>query len=231
MQIKAISSLFFPEFCSICENKVNNGNFFHDECIRSLSLLAEETIETEFVKTFGHDSYISDHFFLFWFDDEGASSKVIHSIKYRGRFRLARYLGQLLGEKIAASKQKWKADMIIPIPLHRLRKAERGYNQSECIGEGIMDITGISVCNNILKRIKYTGTQTQLTLRQRKLNIKGAFGLKNAAEIKGKRIIIVDDVLTTGSTLIECAKLLYIGGAEALFAASLAKTLPKRAIS
>lgn len=220
-----LASFFFPVFCPCCTGKVEGKGYFHDDCLNNLISLPQEIIETEFLRTFGAGSFLSDHFFLFYFDETTPSEKIIHAIKYKGRFRLARELGRILGANILTNKSLWKADMIIPVPLHPLKKSERGYNQAERISLGISDATGIPVNSKSLKRVKYTGTQTYLSMRRRKQNIKGAFELKKPESVKGKKIIVVDDVLTTGATIVECAKLLYAAGAESLFAASLAKTI------
>jgi len=208
--------------------KMEKPGFFHSECVNKLISLPQEVIEAEFLRTFSGSSFLSDHFFLFYFDEATASAKIIHDMKYRGRYRLTREFGKILGEKILGSKPLWNADMIIPVPLHKLKKSERGYNQAERISKGMADVMRIPGNSKVMKRIKYTATQTNLSMRRRKQNIKGAFELRDPGFVKGKKIILVDDVLTTGATIVECAKLLYTAGAETVFAASLAKTLAKR---
>jgi ComF family protein len=100
--------------------------------------------------------------------------------------------------------------------------SERGYNQSLVIAKGISKTCGIPVKKNIIKRKRYTNTQTNLSLHERKLNISEAFSVVKPKIVKHKRIVIVDDVITTGATISECAKVLVNEGASEIFAVSVA---------
>lgn len=109
----------------------------------------------------------------------------------------------------------------MPVPLHKLKKAERGYNQSYYIAKGYSNILNIPV-KEVCRRIKYTVSQTGFNLKERKENMRNAFLPTNTKIISGKRIILVDDVITTGSTITECAKVLLDNGAGKVFAVSVA---------
>ncbi|MCF8241039.1 MAG: ComF family protein [Melioribacteraceae bacterium] len=132
------------------------------------------------------------------------------------------YLGGLLSQEFSDTITEWKIDYIIPVPLHTLKKSERGYNQSYYISKGLSKKTGIPVVKNLLSRNRYTSTQTTLNKQDRKLNIEGAFRVKSKRNLKSKNILILDDVVTTGATTLECARQIKKLGADKIFVISVA---------
>ena len=114
-------------------------------------------------------------------------------------------------------------DIIIAVPMHKLKKAVRGYNQSELIAKEISKKANIVFYNNILIKVKNTKVQSTLTKNQRQNNVKNAFEIANKMLIKGKKIVLLDDIYTTGSTVNECAKKLKQAGASKVFVLTIAK--------
>jgi ComF family protein len=151
-----------------------------------------------------------------------AFQNLIHELKYKKQFLIGNYLGRLINSELNEYIKSWEADLIIPVPLHQLKKAERGFNQSFYIAKSLSKETGIPVKHKLLKRVKYTQSQTKLNMEGRKANIEGVFKVKNPKEVKNKNIILLDDVITTGSTMNECAKTLQSKGAGEIFALSVA---------
>lgn len=139
---------------------------------------------------------------------EGAAV-AIRRLKYGNDVALARPLGRLLAGVIEHPEQYSE---IVPVPLHWFRYLQRGYNQSVLLAEELSRWTGIPVARR-LKRIRNTKHQAFLEREDRKKNIKGAFIVRKPEQIKGKRVLLLDDVMTTGSTLAECAKILTKAGA------------------
>ena len=137
--------------------------------------------------------------------------------------RIGNYYGSILANDVL-KYENLNVDYIIPVPLHISKKRERGYNQSDCICDGLAEVLDISVIKKCLKRKKFTQTQTKLSREERKLNVKGAFELREKFKniIQEKNIIIVDDVITTGSTILECARVLKAAGCEKIIACSIA---------
>ena len=125
-------------------------------------------------------------------------------------------MGNKLGEHLGDTFSD--IDLIVPVPLHHLKKAERGYNQSYYIARGISKSTNIKIEENILKRIRFTQSQTKMNLEERRLNIENAFKVRKIL----RNILIVDDVITTGATVNECGKVLKKAGANEVYAASVA---------
>lgn len=178
----------------------------------------------QFLAKLTGDGLISRLFSPFYFEKEGKLQSIIHGLKYQGYTSLGVKAGRKIGEVIEAADDLPKADVLLPVPLHPLKKRERGYNQSELISQGIEEVTGIPVRTDLLRRRKYTVSQTQLSLEERKENVGDAFEIneKRRDEVTGKSFILVDDVITTGSTINACAKALHDAGANRVHAAAIA---------
>jgi ComF family protein len=148
--------------------------------------------------------------------------KLIHRLKYGKKIPLGEYLAESLGQVVAKADTFTECDLVIPVPLHRARQRERGFNQSQVLAEGISKVIKIPVLKGILKRKRNTKDQTYLNAKQRAENVKDAFIIARPEMISSKKIILVDDVMTTGATLNECAGILLSGGAKCILAATLA---------
>ncbi len=137
---------------------------------------------------------------------------LVHKMKYYGKSHIAYELGLILGEKIIKESSIFHGyDFIIPVPVHRTRMRERTYNQSEWLAIGISEKLRISAPDNIIWRNRYTNSQTLLDAKQRPENVRSAFSLNkkfDVSKIKNKSILLCDDVITSGSTLRECALVL-----------------------
>lgn len=151
--------------------------------------------------------------------------RLIHGFKYQQKTTLGKRLGQTLGERLVEDKIAARFDCMIPVPLHPARKRERGFNQSEILASEISEVTDLPMLKKVLKRIKNTKDQTKLSPQERMENVRGAFSLKNPEQIEGKRVILVDDVMTTGATLGECASVLLEAGAKDVVGATIAVAL------
>jgi len=214
---------FLPQYCTGCSKKLQTGEpQICENCFSNILTAAPERIKAEFERKFKQTGFISDFFSPFVFESEGTLQNVIHSVKYNKKF----LAGKLLGSKIAnAAKDKlisWEINLIIPVPLHHLKKAERGYNQSDYIANGLSKTSGIPYSGKAIKRVRFTESQTQLDMKEREKNVAGAFKVKNRKKITGRNILLVDDVITTGATTNECAKVLKESGATKIFACSAA---------
>jgi ComF family protein len=135
------------------------------------------------------------------------------------RHLVARWLLQAFADARLAGE---KFDLIVPVPLHPARKRERGFNQAELLGLELQSASGIR-CHSVLQRTRYTTTQTQFDRSERIENLRGAFRLRRRSDVRGLRMLLVDDVLTTGSTLSECASVLKKAGAASVYAATAAR--------
>lgn len=149
---------------------------------------------------------------LFFYQQQSPPYRMIHELKYHHAPEIGPYLGRLMVSQMAPHGFFEGIDAIIPMPITWLRRLKRGYNQSEQIAKGIQETTGIPIYNNVVKRVRFKGSQTKLDHRQRHENVKDAFRLTKAEKIKGKHILLIDDVITTGATVTACAEELAKAG-------------------
>jgi ComF family protein len=131
--------------------------------------------------------------------------KLIHNLKYKGIEAIGFELGKIYGESLGKSDFLSGIDIIIPVPLHPSKERIRGFNQSQIISDGISSATGIPVDRLSLNRITVTGTQTRRSRFERWVNVEGIFSVRDPVLLEGKHILLIDDVITTGSTLESCA--------------------------
>lgn len=142
---------------------------------------------------------------------DGTLREAIHALKFRGRRALAAPLGSLMAERISGARLPL-AQVVIPVPLHRRRLRERGYNQSELLAGAVAGHLRLPVRSDVLVRRQATEAQSGLTLEDRRANVRGAFFA--ACSIEGQTVLLVDDVLSTGFTASECARVLRQAGAS-----------------
>lgn len=147
------------------------------------------------------------------FTKNGVSQKLLHRLKYRNKPEIAVKLGNLYGQTLNKSGLSTNWDVLIPVPLHELKHKRRGYNQSEEFGRGLGESMSLPLRLS-LKRAKFTETQTKKSRIQRLDNVEGVFELKPGQSVYGLRVLLVDDVMTTGATLCACANVLLANGAK-----------------
>jgi len=153
----------------------------------------------------------------------GEVREMIHRFKYGRAQHLCRPLADLMSEGLADPRVRaFAPDALIPVPLHPVRKRERGFNQSQLLSEELRRMVKCPL-QPILRRSRYTKTQTEFTRKARMQNLRGAFNLVQNASVKGKRLLLVDDVFTTGSTLHQCASVLVKAGAAEVNAITVAR--------
>jgi len=147
---------------------------------------------------------------------------LVHQMKYRGMSHLASMFGQSLAEALNAQIAAQKIDALVPVPLHSARLRERGYNQAHLIARKIATDLSLSVIP-ALKRIRDTKQQAKFSRERRLENVKGVFRARRNIDLHGKHVALVDDVMTTGSTLNECARQLHSIGAQSITAITIVR--------
>lgn len=150
----------------------------------------------------------------------------IHALKYKGKTRLAEPLGRLLAQTY--TRYSFQVDAMISVPLHHERQRQRGYNHAQLLAEVCASLVSIPLYNNIVQRQKATPAQVGLKASQRYQNMAGAFlctPTYTTGSLRGRRILIIDDVCTTGATLEACAAPLYAAGASAVWGLVLARPM------
>jgi ComF family protein len=158
---------------------------------------------------------------------DGAVRGLIHLLKYDSVMPAGRVLGQLLTEAIRhLNLADDCAALLVPVPLHSSKRRERGFNQSELVARSALkQMASGTELAPVLKRHRATHSQVGLTREERIANMRDAFRVVDPARLKGRTVIVVDDVMTTGTTVSECARVLRKAGAERVFAATVARTL------
>lgn len=144
---------------------------------------------------------------------EGMVLDIIHLYKYQRHMWFETFLADLLIRQAAQTLKQEKWDMIVPVPLHPAKRREREFNQAENLAECLGRATGITVNKKLVRRVEPTRTQTRLSRQQRMANVEKAFGLTGRHSVKGLKIVVLDDVFTTGATTSACAKVLWSAGA------------------
>ncbi len=150
---------------------------------------------------------------------DGALREAVHALKFGGCRAMARPLGEMVAE-VVASDARMRADVVVPVPLHRRRLRERGFNQAELLADEVARRLGLPSRPGALERVRETPAQVGLGKEDRRVNVRGAFVARDG--VAGARVLLVDDVLSTGSTAVECARALRTAGAAAVTVAAVA---------
>jgi competence protein ComFC len=220
-------NLIYPAVCQICRNAraTSDQSYICEHCCRKLRV-----IEPPFCSRCGipYEGAISGSFECaeckdvdLQFDAARAAVwvnaftlDVVHRYKYTRALWFEKFLGNLLVQAAATEIKKERWDCIVPVPLHSLKKREREFNQAERLARYLSRATNVPIDNSILRRITPTQTQTRLTRAERAENVRKAFALRAPVDLKGKNIIVIDDILTTGATTSACAGVLRKAGAS-----------------
>ena len=208
-------SLLFPELCSACrESLMANEHLICTDCLYNLPftnfhLQADNIVAQQFWGKIELEGAYS----LYYFSKGGKIQNLMHQFKYKGMKQIGNLLGNIAGGQLIKNKVFNTVDVIIPVPLHKKRMTQRGFNQSLCFAEGLSEKLNAAVENNNLVRITATETQTHKSRFARFENMQEVFTVKNPERLINKHVLLVDDVITTGSTLEACGtELLKIQG-------------------
>lgn len=218
------ASLFFPQYCRSCHDPLVRGEeLICMRCVLELPRLNYHLDQDNplYVKLRGRIPVQHVVAFLKFVKSSKVQS-LLHTLKYKGQPEVGVALGRLYGQYLALTDYDSLFDLILPVPLHPLRKRQRGYNQSEEFGKGLSEVLSIPCNDDILQRRSQTSTQTRKSKLSRWTNVSEVFAIRKPDQIVGKRILLVDDVITTGATLEACGQVLVDGGCAKLSVACIA---------
>ncbi len=153
----------------------------------------------------------------------GVVRELLRDFKYHHAFWLKKDLVRILASCVTLDFSLDEVDVVASVPLYPPRERERAYNQAFLLAEGLAKELHKPLLKGGLRRIRPTATQTHLTARDRATNVRGAFGLRGAHRLEGRKVLLVDDVMTTGATVNECARTLKEGGAQCVFVVTVAR--------
>lgn len=231
-----IKSLLFPNDlkCDICGKEISSGNrkVLCDECMKKLPIIFRgcvkcgEKIDGEYdvCYTCKHSFRDFDKNFSVC-EYTGLAKQMVWSLKYENQKYLAGTIAVFLVEKIINENVKF--DILTCVPTSAKNKKKRGYNQAELIAREVAKLLKCNFCSDVLYRVKENFSQVELSAVERAKNIENSFIVQNRSVVKGKTILVVDDVLTTGATMSECAKMLKKAGADKVFGITFANTTRK----
>ena len=231
---RSIASLCYPPHCVICAVPVAPESYLCDTCrekaprIRApFCATCSEPFSGAITDLFScaNCTHRSLHFeaAVAAYRSRGIVRRLVHEFKYGHQQHLRHPIAEWLGETLGDPRLRGRHfDAIVPVPLHPARERERGFNQAALLAELLSKRTGVPLQNALL-RVRYTTTQTAYDRQERMENLKDAFCLRKNADVRDSRMLLVDDVLTTGSTLSECARVLKDGGALSIHAATVAR--------
>ncbi len=207
---KHMLDLVYPPLCASCGILRPLDN--HIFCLDCLNELPETGFHLQAVNPFtghfqGRIQLKAGAAFLY-FSRGGGTQRLLHQIKYNNQPDLISTIGRWYGKQLLQSDLWMDADVIIPVPLHWKKQRKRGYNQSAIFGEGIAEVMGVTCPKNVLMRMTHDKSLTGMKRFQRVETISSSFVLSNSKPVRNKNVILVDDVLTTGSTLEACANAL-----------------------
>ena len=208
MILNDLLNLFYPRLCLLCQRSLVEGEeHICLHCSNHLPYTHFTDMETNPVCLLlqGKTSFVAATALLH-FTKGGSGQKLIHSLKYQGNKILGYELGRMAATTYRETGLFDTVDLLLPVPLHPKRMRQRGYNQSEWIAYGIRSATGIAVDTSSLSRIKKTESQTRKQIFERSENVEDIFRVENTDTLKNKHILLVDDVITTGSTMNACAE-------------------------
>lgn len=197
------AELLAPRLCPGCDDPVGAHRFMCGECSAELEPAADAEKD------------------LAAFAYGGAVRTAVHKLKYERRPDLAGSLGELLSEAVA--DQIDCCDVVIPVPLHPLRLSTRGYNQAALLAAPLARALGAPLSVRVLARRTFIAAQARLNREARDTNVRDAFALLERANVRGKHVVVVDDVVTTGSTFAACRAALLLAGANRVTCVALAR--------
>ena len=232
--LRALSSLFYPPLCVVCSSNVAGREYLCESCRSRAPRITppscakcSEPFSGAITQTFSCAN--CEHRILHFdaavsaYRSRGLVRKLVHEFKYGRQRHLRHPLAAWLRETMNDPRlQGRRFDLIVPVPLHPARERERGFNQATLLAELLARQVAAPLCN-VLERIRYTTTQTAYDRAERMENLRDAFRLRKKMNVRELRVLLIDDVLTTGSTLSECARILKESGAISVHAATAAR--------
>jgi ComF family protein len=208
-------SLLFPELCAACrESLVANEHLICTACRYNLPFTNFHLQPDNIVaRQFWGKIPLESAYALYYFTKGGKIQNLMHQFKYKGVKQIGNLLGNIAGDQLIKNEVFKSVDLIIPVPLHKKRMKERGYNQSACFAEGLAQKLNAAVEDNNLVRAISTETQTHKSRFARFENMQEVFTVSYPEKLINKHVLLVDDVITTGSTLEACSlQLLKVEG-------------------
>ncbi len=208
---RGLAEVIAPDYCRICGGHLAEG----ERLICNLCRIHLPATDFHLIKDnamterFAGESGIERAMALFYYVRDTPLALAIHDFKYNGIPSLAMEFGREMGRRLMPTGFLSDIDVVVPVPIHFLKKMKRGYNQTEYIARGLAEVAGLPIASNLYARRPHK-TQTGRALLQRQANTNGVFAVRHPEELASRHVLLIDDVCTTGSTLKACVHALRV---------------------
>lgn len=205
-----LSELFFPRLCPVCGRRLCTAE--RAVCTGCLGELPRTGYHRQALNPCEETFYgrINPRRFgratsYFYYERENPCKHILWRLKYQNQPEVGYEMGRIMAKELMADAFFVGIDLLLPVPLAKEKQRQRGYNQCDYIAAGISDVTGIPVARNSVERIVNNESQTHKSRAERQENVEGIFEARDTLQLEGKHVLLIDDVLTSGATLISCA--------------------------
>lgn len=214
-----------PRFCCVCGRRLAIGE--EELCARCNMELprtgfAQSPADNELARGYWGIVAVEHCAALFYYYAHAEATQAVLRFKYADHPETAVFFGRMMAREFGESGFFDDVDVIVPVPLDKTRQRQRGYNQSEMLARGIAEVSGVAVAARAVRRKEFRGSQTRLDRWQRGENVKDVFAVVRPEQLKGKHVLLVDDVITTGATTVSLARELLGAGVRCVSIAALA---------
>ena len=200
-----------PRSCSVCGRRLSpSERVLCASCHLHLPLTNYELspLDNPMARLFWGQFPVERAAALFFYQAQAPHSQLIYDLKYRSMPDVGEALGVMAARRFATQGFFDGIDALVPMPITRRRRWQRGYNQSEMIAQGVQTVTGLPIFNNVVRRNRFNQSQTTQHAWERMLNVEDAFSLVDGDKLAGRHVLLIDDVITTGATIIACGRTL-----------------------
>lgn len=201
--------LIAPRACVVCGRRLGIHEFFLcGSCNLQLprTNYADNPYENDMARLFWGQLPVERCAALFFYQGGSGPSQILYELKYKNHPEIGEFFGRMIAEEWNDTGFFEGIDLIVPVPLAKERQRQRGYNQSLHIARGIGSVTRLPIVTNAVSREQFVESQTQKDRWQRNENVEGCFRLNNGSALKGRHVLLVDDVVTTGATICSCGR-------------------------
>ena len=201
--------LISPRLCVVCGNRLAvTEETLCSKCYLHLPRtdFNRNLYENVMAKLFWGQIAIEKATALFYYEPHAETANILYELKYKNHPEIGEVMGRMMAKELMGSGMFDDIDAIVPVPLARKRERERGYNQSQELAKGVSEVAGLPIYNKVVRRTKFVGSQTKRGRWERNENVEQVFELVDGESISGKHLLLIDDVVTTGATIIACSK-------------------------
>ena len=201
--------LISPRVCVVCGGRLTvTEETLCSKCYLHLPRtdFGSDLYENVMAKLFWGQIQIEKASALFYYEPHAETANILYELKYKNHPEIGEVMGRMMARELQKSGLFDDIDAIVPVPLARKREHERGYNQSLMLAKGVSEVTGLPIYNKVVRRTKFVGSQTHRGRWERNENVADVFELMDGESICGKHLLLIDDVVTTGATIIACAQ-------------------------